>query len=588
MVDARDGSAVASAPSAGVAEGPDPLIGRVVNDRYTIHAMIARGGMGRVYRGVQAPLGRQVALKILHPNYKGENDPDFHRRFFLEASTCAKLTHPNTVTIFDYGRTEDDVYYIAMELLEGRTLHRALREDGPMPPGRALHIARQVCRSLREAHSIHVVHRDLKPANVFLCSHDDDPDFVKVLDFGLVKNTEDTAEDLTQTGLFMGSPKYMAPEQIQGEKADGRVDIYALGVILYEMLTGKVPFDRANSVNILMAHVHDAPPSFEAMNPEVQIPPHLEALVMKCLAKNPAERFATMEQLLLAMKEIGESGQHSLSSGSLSSKDLLVSSSEVSVVTHLHGTPSFTPSGVVARTSSVSLPAAAAIPLEVPVTFSSQPPPPARKVPVWAWAAGAGLALAVVAGGLFAMQGGTGTAETGTIGTGTIGTGTIGTGTGGTGTGGTGTGATGTTGTGTSATDTTGTGTTGTGTTGTGTTGTGTTAAGTGDPTGSGSETSPAQPRVELTLSSTPPGASVRVGEHRYGPTPVTIVLEGEEAARGNELTLVFSLAGHQMSTVRRTVEGETLTVDVSLARRAAGMAGGDVTHVEGYRDDPY
>jgi serine/threonine-protein kinase len=141
-----------------------------------------------------------------------------------------------------------------------------------MPPQRALHIARQVCRSLREAHAIHVVHRDLKPANVYLCRRDDDSDFVKVLDFGLVKNTEDTAEELTQTGLFMGSPKYMAREQIQGERADGRVDIYALGVILYEMLTGKVPFDRPNSVNILMAHVHHEPPSFEMTNPEVQIP----------------------------------------------------------------------------------------------------------------------------------------------------------------------------------------------------------------------------------------------------------------------------------------------------------------------------
>ena len=169
------------------------------------------------------------------------------------------LTHPNTVTIFDYGRTDDDVYYIAMELLEGRTLHRALREDGPMPPPRALHIARQVCRSLREAHAIHIVHRDLKPANVFLCRRDDDNDFAKVLDFGLVKNTEETAEDLTQTGLFMGSPKYMAPEQIQGERADGRADIYALGVILYEMLTGRPPFVSRNPADLMRQHVSREP-----------------------------------------------------------------------------------------------------------------------------------------------------------------------------------------------------------------------------------------------------------------------------------------------------------------------------------------
>ncbi len=142
MGEARDGSAAATTASmtggtVSTSSGPDPLIGRVINDRYKVVALIARGGMGKVYSGEQAPLGRQVALKILHPNYKGEHDPDFHRRFFLEAATCAKLTHPNTVTIFDYGRTDDDVYYIAMELLEGRTLHRVLRESGPLEAGRS-------------------------------------------------------------------------------------------------------------------------------------------------------------------------------------------------------------------------------------------------------------------------------------------------------------------------------------------------------------------------------------------------------------------------------------------------------------------
>jgi serine/threonine protein kinase len=216
----------------------DPLIGRLINDRYRIASLVARGGMGRVYRAEQAPLGREVALKVLHPRYEGDHDPEFQRRFFLEASTCAKLSHPNTVTIFDYGRTEDDIYYIAMELLEGRTLHRAVRTDGPFAPQRAMHIARQVCRSLREAHKSGLVHRDLKPANVFLMRHGDEEDFVKVLDFGLVKDIETPDEDLTETGLFMGSPKYMSPEQIRGENVDGRCDVYALGVMLYEMLTG--------------------------------------------------------------------------------------------------------------------------------------------------------------------------------------------------------------------------------------------------------------------------------------------------------------------------------------------------------------
>jgi serine/threonine protein kinase len=295
------GGVPASAERRSTTKGPDPLIGRVINDRFRVVALIARGGMGKVYRAEQAPLGREVALKVLNPNYSGDSDPEFHKRFFLEASTCSKLTHPNTVTIFDYGRTDDDVYYIAMELLEGRTLHRMLRDDGPFNAPRALHIARQVCRSLREAHSLGVIHRDLKPANIFLVRHGDENDFVKVLDFGLVKELGE-GEDLTQTGLFMGSPKYMSPEQIRGENVDGRADIYALGVITYEMLTGKVPFDRPNSVNILMAHVHEAPPPIKEAYPASEVPPGVEQIVMKALAKKPEDRFSSMDEMLNALK----------------------------------------------------------------------------------------------------------------------------------------------------------------------------------------------------------------------------------------------------------------------------------------------
>ncbi len=231
---------------------PDPLLGRSINGRFKITSLIARGGMGRVYRAEQSPLGRICAVKVLNPNYSGEHDPEFHKRFFLEASIASKLTHPNTVTIFDYGRTDDDVYFMAMEYLDGKTLHRAIREAGAFPEERVGHIARQICRALREAHAHGVIHRDLKPANIYLVSHGDEDDFVKVLDFGLVKNVSerDEAEDLTQTGLFMGSPKYMAPEQIRGDRVDARTDVYSLGIILYEMLTGKVPFDKSNSVNI--------------------------------------------------------------------------------------------------------------------------------------------------------------------------------------------------------------------------------------------------------------------------------------------------------------------------------------------------
>jgi serine/threonine protein kinase len=289
---------------------PDPLIGRVINERFKIAALIARGGMGKVYRAEQAPLGRVCALKVLNPNYSGEHDPEFHKRFFLEASMTSKLTHPNTVTIFDYGRTDDDIYYMAMEYLEGHTLHRAIREAGHFPEERTAHIARQICRALREAHSLGIIHRDLKPANIYLVEHGDEPDFVKVLDFGLVKNVSDgTGEELTQAGLFMGSPKYMAPEQISGEKVDARTDIYALGVIMYEMITGKVPFDSPTSVNILMAHVKQAAPALREMNPAVQVSAVMEETVARCMAKAPDDRFRSMDEVLAALKRLGAPGQ---------------------------------------------------------------------------------------------------------------------------------------------------------------------------------------------------------------------------------------------------------------------------------------
>jgi serine/threonine protein kinase len=266
-------------------------------------SLIARGGMGKVYKAEQLPLGRACAIKVLNPNYNGDADPEFHRRFYREASITSKITHPNSVTIFDYGKTDDDIYYMAMELLDGQTLHQALREAGTMHEDRVGRIAQQICRALREAHTHDVIHRDLKPANIFLSKHGDDEDYVKVLDFGLVKHlSERPEEQLTQTGLFMGSPKYMAPEQIQGGHVDARTDVYSLGIMMYEMLAGKVPFERPTSVNILMAHVGEPPPPMREVNPNLVCSPNFEELVMRCIAKDPAERYTTMDEVLQAIK----------------------------------------------------------------------------------------------------------------------------------------------------------------------------------------------------------------------------------------------------------------------------------------------
>ncbi len=379
---------------------PDPMVGRVIQDRYTISGLIARGGMGKVYKADQRPLNRVCAVKVLNSNYAGDQDPEFEKRFFLEASIAAKLTHPNTVTVFDYGRTDGDdgFYFMAMEYLEGQTLQRGIREAGFFSEERACHVARQICRALREAHGLGVIHRDLKPANVFLVQHGDETDFVKVLDFGLVKNVSDSqTEDLTQTGLFMGSPKYMAPEQIQGQRVDCRTDIYALGVILYEMLSGKVPFDRPNSVHILMAHVNEAPPDMRTINPSLAISAELESLVASCLSKNMGDRPDTMDAVLTALKRTAGgalTGTMGSYAGTGELRALSVSDANAALGNATGGNR-------VARTGSVHPPAFSEIPREK----TSVPPPedpPSAMSRVFPAAVGGALVAAIL--GFFVVQ----------------------------------------------------------------------------------------------------------------------------------------------------------------------------------------
>jgi serine/threonine protein kinase len=287
----------------------DPLVGQVLSGRFEIVSSLGVGGMGRVYRAVQRPLGREVALKVLNPRYDGSKDPGFERRFFLEASMTSKLKHPNTITVHDYGRTDDGIYYIAMELLEGETLQQVLVENGSIPWPRALFIGGQIARSLREAHRLGLVHRDLKPANVMLMSEGTGGDTVKVLDFGLVKSftpdLEGADEDaisevgLTQAGVLLGSPLYMAPEQARGE-ADPRTDIYAMGVLLFQAMAGRPPFISKESIEVIVKHIREPPPQLNSL--VALLPDDVNALVMKCLAKDPAARFQSMDEVLDAMR----------------------------------------------------------------------------------------------------------------------------------------------------------------------------------------------------------------------------------------------------------------------------------------------
>jgi serine/threonine-protein kinase len=297
----------------------DPLLGQVLDGKFTLQSVLGRGGMGVVYRAFQSTLERPVALKLMR-GFTGEEDAEqreqeFQRRFFLEAATAAKLKHPNTITVFDYGSTTIDgekVFYITMELLDGVTLSKVLQQSGPLTPLRAVHISLQICRALREAHAAGVVHRDLKPGNVMLVKNDDDDDgdFVKVLDFGLAKTKKGGSgpgQQLTKAGTFLGSPRYVAPEQIEGRAVDGRADIYSFGCVLYRMLTGRVPFDGQQAVEVMMKHLNDPVPPLATDG--VVVPESLEQLVMRCLAKKAEDRPASMDDVILGLKRArGELG----------------------------------------------------------------------------------------------------------------------------------------------------------------------------------------------------------------------------------------------------------------------------------------
>jgi eukaryotic-like serine/threonine-protein kinase len=289
----------------------DAMTGRMIDGRYKVLSRLGAGGMADVFLAEDQQLGRKVALKLMYRRFS--EDPGFVERFRREAQAAAGLQHPNVVSVFDRG-SYDGTYYIAMEYLPGRSLKQLIREEAPLDPVRAINITLQILKAARFAHRRGVIHRDLKPHNVII----DESDHAKVTDFGIARAG---ASDMTETGSIMGTAQYLSPEQAQGLAVSAESDLYSIGVILYELVTGRVPFDAEAAVTIAIKHVSEAPPAPSAINPNV--PPELEQAILWALNKNPTDRPRDADQFINALEQVkaviesGHGGQHTASFASL-------------------------------------------------------------------------------------------------------------------------------------------------------------------------------------------------------------------------------------------------------------------------------
>jgi serine/threonine-protein kinase len=274
--------------------------------QYVLEEKIGEGGMGEIYRARHAMLRRPTAIKLL----SGDGSEAQLRRFEKEVQLTARLTHPNTISVYDYGRTPDGIFYYAMELLEGLTLEELVQRHGAQPEGRVIHILQQVCGALNEAHGIGLIHRDIKPANIYLCRRGDMPDFVKVLDFGLVRELENDA-DLTRSNVnaVVGTPLYLAPEAIlTPADVDARADIYGLGGVAYFLLTGSTAFTGKSIFELCGHHLHTAPDPPSQRRP---IADDLDRVILACLAKDRAGRPQTARALSEALERCRDAGSWS-------------------------------------------------------------------------------------------------------------------------------------------------------------------------------------------------------------------------------------------------------------------------------------
>jgi len=289
-------------------KGDEIYLNQVLNNRFKVESKIGEGGFGAVYRGVQLATGRKVALKLLHPEMT--KDENLVARFRREGMVLCNLRDAHTITTYDFDQTPDGTLYIAMELLEGKSLHQLFHEQAPLAWKRMFKILTEMCSSLAEAHSQGIVHRDLKPENVYLESRPGNPEFVKILDFGIAKvmrgdTIDPQSPQLTATGQTLGTLEYMSPEQLMGKQLDGRSDVYALGVVAYEMITGRLPFpDAKGPAGLITAQLKQTPVAPSQANAKVSLPPTADRVILKCLEKDKTNRYPDVTALAAALTEV--------------------------------------------------------------------------------------------------------------------------------------------------------------------------------------------------------------------------------------------------------------------------------------------
>jgi eukaryotic-like serine/threonine-protein kinase len=372
-------------------EASADLVGSIVADRYHVLRMLGEGGMGQVYLVEHVKMGRKSALKVMRPNMVA--DADAISRFNREASNAARINHPNVAAVYDFGETSDGIIYLAMEFVEGEPLTDLLTRQGSLPPPRAAEIVRQTGEALSVAHDMGIVHRDLKPDNIMMAKSRDGSDLVKVVDFGIAKAGNNEAQKVTKTGLVVGTPEYMSPEQLAGDKLDGRSDIYSLGLVAFAMLTGHLPFPSETVQESMIMRLTDKPKRLAEMKREIDWPAEVQQVIDRALERDASKRYSTATEFARDMVRAVER----------------MPEAQVAAAGTMVMDVSVAPTGSVQAVGGPADPASAAAQGGAPETVTEQPAitsPATSKSKAPMLAAAGVVAVLLVGGGMFALKSG--------------------------------------------------------------------------------------------------------------------------------------------------------------------------------------